>query len=53
MDGNLVLSGVNGYLPENLRLDMIWNRVANLQGRPGGNIGLDLVNEFLNGDFKG
>ncbi|KAI8516610.1 hypothetical protein Bbelb_051910 [Branchiostoma belcheri] len=33
--------------------DLTWNRVTNLRGGPGGNIGLDLINEFLNNDFKG
>ena len=45
--------GIEGYLPENLRSDLTWNRVANVSGRPGANVGLDLVNEFLNNDFKG
>ena len=44
---------VGGFQPENIREDLVWNRLANLKGRPGGNIGLDLVNEFLNNDFKG
>jgi hypothetical protein len=30
-----------------------WNRVVNVKGRLGGNIGIDLENEFLNKDFKG
>ena len=30
-----------------------WNRVANLHGGAGRNLGLDLINEFLNNDFKG
>ena len=47
------MTGVAGHLPEAQRNDVIWNRVANLQGKPGGNIPLDLVNEFLNGEFKG
>ena len=33
--------------------EIIWNRVANLKGKPNKNIPLDLVNEFLNKDFKG
>lgn len=31
----------------------MWNSTANLLGKPGHNIALDLVNEFLNNEFKG
>jgi hypothetical protein len=47
------ISGVNGWLPERLRNEMMWNSTANLVGKPGHNIALDLVNEFLNNEFKG
>ncbi|XP_035687479.1 uncharacterized protein LOC118423433 [Branchiostoma floridae] len=50
--GHQMLTGIGGFLPERLRHDLTWNRVANLKGGPGSNIGLDLVNEFLNNDFK-
>ena len=30
----------------------MWNSTANLVGKPGHNIALDLVNEFLNNEFK-
>ncbi|KAI8516556.1 ATP binding [Branchiostoma belcheri] len=43
---------VGGFLPARLQHDLTWNRVTNLRGGPGGNIGLDLINEFLNNDFK-
>ena len=46
-------TGVGGADPEYVRFHKVWNRTANLQGRKGRNIGLDLVNEFLNNDFKG
>ena len=48
-----MLLETSGFLCERLKQDLTWNRVANLSGRPGGNIGLDLVNEFLNNNFKG
>ncbi|XP_066264517.1 uncharacterized protein [Branchiostoma lanceolatum] len=50
--GHHMLAGIGGFLPARLRHDLIWNRVANLKGGAGRNIGLDLVNEFLNNDFK-
>ncbi|KAK3108584.1 hypothetical protein FSP39_011323 [Pinctada imbricata] len=43
---------VNGLLPERLAQELIWNSTANLAGLPGQNLALDLVNEFLNNDFK-
>ena len=52
-NNTIYVPDVGGFQPENIREDLIWNRLANLKGRPGGNIGLDLVNEFLNNDFKG
>ena len=30
----------------------MWNSTANLVGKPGHKIALDLVNEFLNNEFK-
>lgn len=47
------LAGVGGFVGERLQQDLIWNRVGNLKGRKGGNVGLDLINEFQNKDFKG
>lgn len=44
--------GINGSLPPRLRNERIWNSTAYLQGKPGNNIVLDLVNEFLNNEFK-
>ncbi|XP_038047575.1 uncharacterized protein LOC119721568 [Patiria miniata] len=46
------LTGVSGFLSERLRHDMTWNRVANVHGKEGANIGMDLLNEFLNNEFK-
>ena len=47
-----MLVGISGFYPSRIAKEMTWNRVANLTGRVNGNIGLDLVNEFLNKDFK-
>lgn len=47
------LSGINGLLPARIRSEVVWNSTANLLGKPGHNIALDLVNEFLNNEFKG
>ena len=44
---------VQGFQPARIRQEIIWNRTANLRGGEGHNIPLDLVNEFLNRDFKG
>lgn len=48
----ICLKGVSGCLPPRLRNELIWNGTANLVGKPGHNIALDLVNEFLNNEFK-
>jgi hypothetical protein len=45
-------SAVNGWLPARLREEMIWNNTANLTTLPGGNLALDIVNEFQNKEFK-
>lgn len=47
------LSGINGLLPARIRSEVVWNSTANVLGNPGHNIALDLVNEFLNNEFKG
>jgi hypothetical protein len=44
---------VNGWLPERLRNDLIWNRTVNMRGERDSNDEADLVNEFLNREFKG
>lgn len=36
-----------------IRSEVVWNSTANLLGKPGHNIALDLVNEFLKNEFKG
>lgn len=51
-EGNVYFTGVSGCLPPRLRNEVIWNSTANLTGKPGHNIALDLVNEFLNNEFK-
>ena len=53
LDHLCLTSDVGGYQPQNTREDLVWNRLCNMKGCPGGNIGLDLANEFLNNDFKG
>lgn len=40
------------HVPPRLRNELIWNSTANLVGKPGHNIALDLVNEFLNNEYK-
>jgi hypothetical protein len=47
------LSGLNGFYNPKDRHNIKWNRTANIKGGPLGNIGLDLLNEFLNNRFKG
>ena len=47
-----MLAGVSGLYPFRIAKKIVWNRVANLTGKPNGNIGLDLVNEFFNEDYK-
>jgi hypothetical protein len=34
-------------------MDSMWNRTVNLAGGPGRNLECDIVNEFLNKEFKG
>ena len=48
-----VFAGVRGFYPERIRKEITWNRVANLAGGAGNNLELDLINEFLNKEFKG
>nr|XP_006824415.1 PREDICTED: uncharacterized protein LOC102804843 [Saccoglossus kowalevskii] len=50
--GHRLLSYINGFLPARLAYEMVWEATANLEGGIGKNIALDLVNEFLNNDFK-
>ncbi|KAI8481598.1 hypothetical protein Bbelb_406980 [Branchiostoma belcheri] len=45
-------SGIGGFLPARLRHDLTWNRTGNIKGGPGKNVGLDLINEFWNNEFK-
>jgi hypothetical protein len=47
------LAGINGWLPQRLQKDLLWNRTVNLTGGAGKNLEMDLVNEMLNKEFKG
>jgi hypothetical protein len=47
------ISGVAGFYNERVRHEMTWNRVANINGNFGKNIPHDLLNDYINGDFKG
>ncbi len=49
----LYLLGLNGWWPERIGNEVMWNRTANLIGGEGRNHPLDYVNELLNGEFKG
>lgn len=49
----ILFAGLNGFVTERLRQDLIWNRTVNLRGGRGKNDEADLVNEFLNREFKG
>ena len=46
-------SGMAGWWSPRIAAEVKWNRTANISGRFGGNLELDLINEFLNADFKG
>ncbi|WAR25131.1 hypothetical protein MAR_010835 [Mya arenaria] len=47
-----LIAGVNGFLPPRLQQDLIWNRTVNIRGGHASNDEADLVNEFLNREFK-
>ena len=48
-----IVVGVNGFYPPRIQEEITWNRVTNLKGGAGHNLELDLVNEFMNNEFKG
>ncbi|XP_067335672.1 uncharacterized protein [Channa argus] len=50
--GHQLLTGIEGFYPQRVAQDMKWNRVLNLQGKPGGNISLDLLTELMITEFK-
>ncbi|XP_060588189.1 uncharacterized protein LOC132743654 [Ruditapes philippinarum] len=50
--GHRLITALNGWLPEGLRFDLTWNRTVNLHGGRNRNDEMDLVNEFLNREFK-
>ncbi|VDI51316.1 Hypothetical predicted protein [Mytilus galloprovincialis] len=41
-----------GWLTERLKNDLIWNRTVNYRGGQSNNIEMDMMNEFLNREFK-
>lgn len=47
------LLGINGLLFVRIWSEVVGNSIVNLLGILGYNIVLDLVNEFLNNEFKG
>ena len=51
--GHQLLANVSGFQGARIRHNLTWERVVNLKGHPAGNIGLDLLNEFMVNDFKG
>ena len=51
--GHSLLALANGMFGPRLAKEVVWNRTANIEGEPGHNIELDLLNEHLNLDFKG
>ncbi|XP_077996732.1 uncharacterized protein LOC144453084 [Glandiceps talaboti] len=50
--GHRLIAGVNGWLPQNMANEIVWNRTVNLMGGSGRNIPMDLATEFLNNEFK-
>lgn len=48
-----LLTSINGWKPRRIIEDLTWNRTVNLKGGAGHNNEMDLVNEFLNREFKG
>ena len=49
----IYFAGMVGWWPPRLCAEVKWNRTANVVGGWGNNLELDLINEFLNADFKG
>lgn len=47
------LLGINGLLFVRIWSEVVWNSIVNLLEKLGYYIDLDLVNEFLNNEFKG
>ncbi|XP_076101214.1 uncharacterized protein LOC143071009 [Mytilus galloprovincialis] len=50
--GHRLVAGVSGWLTERLKNDLIWNRTVNYRGGQRNNIEMDMMNEFLNREFK-
>ena len=48
-----LLALAHGMCGRRLAQEVVWNRTANMAGKRGNNIELDLVNEHLNLEFKG
>ncbi|XP_071500137.1 uncharacterized protein [Diadema antillarum] len=52
INAHYFLACVGGFAPQNTRTSLIWNRVINVAGRRGGNIGMDLATEHINLEYK-
>ncbi|XP_006824574.1 uncharacterized protein LOC102801699 [Saccoglossus kowalevskii] len=50
--GHRLISCASGFVTKRVAADMIWNSTANMVGGKGHNLALDLINEFLNNEFK-
>ncbi|XP_072170943.1 uncharacterized protein [Diadema setosum] len=51
INGHYFLACVGGFADPEVQSSYVWNRVANPKGEPGGNVGLECVDEFVNEDF--
>ncbi len=50
--GHRLLLGAAGWYSNRLAFEVTWNRTVNIHGGLGNNIPTDLMNEFLNLDYK-
>ena len=50
---NILVTDVLGFESDRLTHELMHERVVNLKGGAGRNIPLDLLNEFMNLEFKG
>ena len=53
LQGQRLLSAVNGAVSPRLRHTLIWNRTVSTRGGQGTNIAMDLHMEHLNNEYKG
>ena len=49
----LLHTGIGGFAPERIRMDLTWNRVCNSTGMSGVSVGFYLGNQHINLDIKG